>query len=68
MTDEKGLTYIQLEKKSDMKARGLASPDSGDTLAMSFSVNVQPKPQYVEPDSEFEHWRHRLSIGKGQRV
>jgi hypothetical protein len=27
---------IQLEKKEDMKKRGLASPDLGDTLAMSF--------------------------------
>ena len=29
---------IQLERKEDMKARGLASPDSGDALAMTFSV------------------------------
>jgi hypothetical protein len=35
---------IQLEKKEDMKARGLASPDLGDCLAMSFAVNVLPKP------------------------
>jgi hypothetical protein len=27
---------IQLEKKEDMKKRGLASPDIGDMLAMSF--------------------------------
>ena len=31
---------IQLEKKDDMKRRGLASPDIGDTLAMSFAVNI----------------------------
>ena len=31
---------IQLEKKSDLKSRGLASPDLGDTLAMSFGVKV----------------------------
>lgn len=35
---------IQLEKKEDMKKRGLASPDIGDCLAMSFSVKVMPKP------------------------
>ena len=29
---------IQLEKKEDMKKRGLASPDIGDMLAMTFSV------------------------------
>lgn len=31
---------IQLEKKEDMKARGLASPDIGDCLAMSFAVKI----------------------------
>jgi hypothetical protein len=36
-------SQIQLEKKDDMKARGLASPDCGDTLAMTFAVTVAPK-------------------------
>ena len=40
---------IQLEKKEDMKSRGMASPDLGDALAMSFSVNVQPKPTQPRP-------------------
>jgi hypothetical protein len=31
---------IQLEKKDDMKKRGLSSPDSGDCLAMTFSVTL----------------------------
>jgi hypothetical protein len=35
---------IQLEKKDDMKKRGLASPDCGDMLAMTFGVKVLPKP------------------------
>src|SRR5262249_52538949 len=35
-------SQIQLERKEDMKARGLASPDLGDTLAMTFSVKVAP--------------------------
>lgn len=35
---------IQLEKKEDMKKRGLASPDCGDTLALMFADNVV-KPQ-----------------------
>lgn len=30
---------IQLEKKEDMKKRGLASPDCGDALAMTFAVS-----------------------------
>ena len=36
---------IQLEKKEDMKKRGLASPDCGDCLAMTFAVKVMPKPK-----------------------
>jgi hypothetical protein len=31
---------IQLEKKDDMKSRGLSSPDCGDCLAMTFAVKV----------------------------
>jgi hypothetical protein len=34
---------IQLEQKSDMKSRGLASPDLGDCCAMSFAVKVKAK-------------------------
>lgn len=34
---------IQLERKEDMKKRGLASPDYGDTLAMTFAVTVLQK-------------------------
>lgn len=39
---------IQLERKEDMKSRGLSSPDCADTLAMTFSVTVAP-PVPVEP-------------------
>jgi hypothetical protein len=36
---------ICLEQKEDMKSRGLASPDCGDMLAMTFGVTVAaPKP------------------------
>jgi hypothetical protein len=48
-TDLCGLEYgftaknqIQLERKEDMKKRGLASPDLGDMLAMSFAVTPLP--------------------------
>ena len=34
---------IQLEKKEDMKKRGLASPDMADALALTFSYPVAPK-------------------------
>jgi hypothetical protein len=33
---------ILLEKKEHMKARGLASPDDGDGLALTFAVPVLP--------------------------
>ncbi len=33
---------IQLEKKEDMKKRGLASPDIGDALALTFAHPVRP--------------------------
>lgn len=33
---------VQLEKKEDMKARGLPSPDVGDALSMTFAAPVAP--------------------------
>lgn len=39
---------IILESKDDLRARGEASPDDGDALAMTFAVKVaaKPKPEY----------------------
>jgi hypothetical protein len=34
---------LQLEKKSDMKRRGLASPDIGDALALTYARPVWPR-------------------------
>ncbi|HEV3028781.1 MAG TPA: terminase [Planctomycetota bacterium] len=34
---------LRLEKKEHMKARGLASPDDGDALALTYSYHVAPK-------------------------
>lgn len=34
---------LRLEKKEHMKERGLASPDDGDALAMTFAYHVEPK-------------------------
>ena len=34
---------VQLEKKEDMKRRGLASPDLADALALTFAYPVAPK-------------------------
>jgi hypothetical protein len=35
-----GLDAVQLERKEDMKRRGLASPDDGDALALTFAYPV----------------------------
>ncbi len=40
---------IQLESKEHMKARGLASPDDGDALALTFAY---PVPEYQLPKEE----------------
>jgi hypothetical protein len=52
---------IQLERKEDMKKRGLSSPDCGDMLAMTFSVKVaapaqKPKPEYRYPGQADQDW------------
>jgi hypothetical protein len=46
-------TRIQLERKKDMKKRGLASPDDGDALACTFAQPVAPRelPGYLNPSS-----------------
>jgi hypothetical protein len=42
---KQGYEVIQLEKKDDMRSRGLASPDSGDAFAMCWAVRVQAAPK-----------------------
>lgn len=34
---------VQLEKKDDMKKRGVSSPDLGDSMAMTFAVRLPPR-------------------------
>jgi hypothetical protein len=43
---------LTLEKKDEMKARGVDSPDLGDSLAMTFAVKVAP-PKEKAPPQEF---------------
>ena len=60
-TDLTGVEYgyaadqvsILLEKKEHMKARGLASPDDADALALTFAEAVMPRenPHWPEPRS-----------------
>lgn len=46
-------TRIQLERKKDMKKRGLASPDDADALACTFAQPVMPRamPSYLNPEN-----------------
>lgn len=44
---------ILLEKKSEMKARGLPSPDSGDALALTFAFPVQAVPAQAQHGKAF---------------
>jgi hypothetical protein len=43
---------IQLERKEDLKKRGLSSPDYGDSLAYTFAVQILA-PQRAEPVREY---------------
>lgn len=45
---------IQLEKKADMAKRGLASPDDGDALALTFAYPVARKEVSVVDDRRIE--------------
>jgi hypothetical protein len=54
---------IQLERKDDMKKRGLASPDLGDALALTFAQPVHPagrrresdlQPHILDQDHEYD--------------
>lgn len=47
---------IQLEKKDDMKKRGLSSPDSGDMLAMTFAVKVAARAAQSAPVQRVGTW------------
>jgi hypothetical protein len=44
---------IQLERKSDMKKRGLSSPDHGDGLALTFAMPVAA----IDLDDNDDDWR-----------
>lgn len=47
---------IVLEKKDDMKKRGLSSPDNGDALALTFALPVAPRAMQAQ-EEEIRHMR-----------
>ncbi len=53
---------IQLERKEDMKKRGLASPDHGDGLALTFAAPVMMQPvQDFDPDDFIDDGRSSIA-------
>lgn len=68
-----GRDAILLEKKEDMKKRGLASPDDGDALALTFAVplpqgdfrrQIMNKPKY---QFEYQPLAEALTLGSRQQ-
>jgi len=54
-TDAKTGELMRLERKVDMKKRGLPSPDEGDALAMTFAEEIGDMVNnYFEPEAAFE--------------
>jgi hypothetical protein len=53
---------IEMESKDDMKARGLSSPDSADSLLLTFANPIAPRTKNPEPS-----WREKLGIHRNRR-
>jgi len=54
-TDAKTGELMRLERKQDMKKRGLNSPDEGDALAMTFAEVIgDMDTRFFEPEMNFE--------------
>lgn len=56
-----GKEQIQLEAKADMKKRGLASPDLGDALAMTFAVRPAAKQRNEDRFARYEYMTNTAS-------
>jgi len=54
---------IRLEKKEDMKKRGLSSPDNADALALTFAYAVAPR---ASEYAASEHDMHRRARSRDQ--
>jgi hypothetical protein len=51
------LGRLQLERKEDMRKRGLASPDFADAFALTFSMPVAPPSgAFDEPDKTYANF------------
>ena len=54
-----GKDAIQLERKEDMKKRGLASPDHGDALALTFAYPIAKHDRMTQVLAGYGKARHR---------
>ena len=68
VTDLTGVEYgytptgqLLLEKKEDMKKRGLASPDDADALALTFAVRVN---EYLDDPTPPAPRKHRSATSR----
>lgn len=55
---------IRLEKKEDMKDRGLSSPDNADALALTFAYAVAPRAYEIQ-QAERQSWRRSRTRDPG---
>jgi hypothetical protein len=53
---------IKLERKEDLKKRGLSSPDYGDSLAYTFAVQILAPPR---PEGVREYYRPAIRSSHG---
>jgi hypothetical protein len=60
-----GRDSILLEKKKDMKKRGLASPDVGDALALTFAYPVEVPDEDATDSSSFQAAQERGRTSTG---
>lgn len=74
MRSYKGRDAIILEAKADMKKRGLASPDCGDALALTFAQQLPPgdflndfrSKETPKHQYDYNPYQDAYQVGKGQ--
>ncbi len=59
-----GVDSILLEKKADMKKRGLASPDMADALALTFAYPVIPSDHTPQFTNKPQHQADYNPLGR----
>jgi len=55
---------VQIESKEDMRARGMASPDTGDALAMTFFIPFGPRAGMETVEMQIERLAAEQGLGR----